>query len=85
MNILIIVIFILLLISLLWFKLFDIEYKCVEPHKEKHSGDYLRTAHSGVIRGIIIGILLGASPIETAIRNGAIFGITNPLVMFLGY
>jgi galactitol-specific phosphotransferase system IIC component len=80
-----VVIFVILLVSLLYHYLFVGKYDCASEPTEKKYGDYIKTSHSGWIRGFIIGLLLGASPFEAAIKNAAIFGMVNPIAMYLGY
>ena len=79
------VIFILILITIIYHYLFNKKYDCSSEPIERKYGDYIKTAHSGWIRGIIIGLLLGTLPLEAAVQNAAIFGVVNPMVMYLGY
>ncbi len=53
--------------------------------KQKKYTDYIRSSHSGFIRGVIMGCVMGDFGITTAIMNGAVFGIINPTMMYMGY
>lgn len=77
------VVFIILSISLLYHT-FIYQDDHVEKHKKKYS-EYMNTAHSGLIRGLIFGIILGDMGVMTGIKNGAIYGMANPLFLYLGY
>ena len=85
MHITFIIIFILLLLTFLYYKLFELSYDCKDKHIKKKYGDYIKSAHSGLIRGVMTGLLLGVIPLESAIKNAAIFGTINPLIMHMGY
>lgn len=53
--------------------------------KGKTYRDYIDTAHSGLIRGLVFGIILGDLGIVSGIRNAAIYGTINPLFLYMGY
>ena len=44
---------------------------------------YINSAHTGLIRGIIFGLLMDRN-LEVAIKNGAIYGIVNPIIVYIG-
>jgi hypothetical protein len=46
---------------------------------------YLRSVHSGFLRGILMGIMLGSNPVQVALQNGVLFACVNPLMMYMGY
>lgn len=60
------------------------ELLCEECYKNEYS-EYLKSSHSGMIRGIISGCLLGGFSLAPAIHQGAMFGILNPLMIHMGY
>jgi hypothetical protein len=72
------VIFIVLIISLIY------ELSCSNCYRKKHS-KYLKSCHSGLIRGIITGCLLGNFGMASAVQQGAIFGVLNPVMIHMGY
>ena len=72
------IIFILLVISLIY------EITCEDCYKKKNS-KYLKASHSGLIRGIIIGCIFGDFAIVSAIQQGTVFGVLNPLMIHMGY
>jgi hypothetical protein len=86
-----ILVFVVLLLSLLYYMIYG--YEDVDHHNnqkntvkdDKTIKDYIKTAHSGLIRGIILGLLLGDIGIITCIKNAAVFGVVNPIVMYAGY
>ncbi len=71
-------VFVFLVISLIY------EYSCADCYKKKNS-KYLKASHSGLIRGVITGCILGNFGMITAINQGAVFGILNPIMIHLGY
>lgn len=77
-NSLLLAIFVILLISLIY------EYSCDDCYKKKHS-KYLKSSHSGLIRGIVTGCILGNFGLVSAINQGAVFGVLNPIMMHIGY
>lgn len=72
------VVFILLVISLIY------ELSCSDCYKKKHS-KYLKSCHSGLIRGVITGCILGNFGAATAIQQGVVFGVLNPIMVHMGY
>ncbi len=72
------VVFILLMISLIY------ELNCEDCYKRKHS-KYLKSSHAGLIRGVLVGCILGDFGISSAIQQGAFFGVLNPVMLHLGY
>jgi hypothetical protein len=44
---------------------------------------YINKAQDGMIKGVLFGMILDGG-IITAIRNGAIYGIFNPLISYIG-
>ncbi len=77
-NSFLLAVFILLLLSLIY------EYSCDDCYKKKNS-KYLKACHSGLIRGVITGCILGNFGIISAINQGAVFGILNPIMLHMGY
>ena len=63
-----------------------IHHKTTLPDKkitdEKDYKFYINKAQDGMIRGILFGMVLDGG-VSTAIRNGAIYGIFNPLIALL--
>jgi len=82
MNSLQLAIFVLTFLSLLYFTCYPENYIRDNP---KTNIDYLRSAHSGLLRGLLIGFLIGDNGINTGIINGAIFAVINPIMLYLGY
>lgn len=78
------IIFIILCISM-WYHTFIYDDCDVNPTKEKKYIDYINTSHSGLMRGLVFGIILGDTGIQTGIKNAAIYGIINPLFLYYGY
>lgn len=88
MNHLHIVIFIIGLITLIYHRCFDNEiYKDLKEggQKEKKYADYINTSHSGMIRGLFLGAILGDMGIYSGIKNGAVFSVINPIMLYLNY
>ncbi len=77
-NTFLLAIFIVLIMSLIY------EYSCDDCYKKKNS-KYLKASHSGLIRGVISGCILGNFGIASAINQGAVFGILNPIMIHMGY
>lgn len=71
-------IFIVLILSLIY------EYSFEDCYKKKHS-KYLKACHSGLIRGVITGCVLGNFGVISAVHQGAVFGVLNPIMMHMGY
>ncbi len=83
-TILITIVFIIILITFIYDKIYcDIDDK--DPKPERKMREYFNTAHGGFLRGIFTGFLLGVSPYEAAIKNAAVFSVLNPTIMYLGY
>jgi uncharacterized membrane protein YbjE (DUF340 family) len=86
-----IIVFIILSISLLYHVfIYDHEHPnnvkhAAEKQKKKTYMDYINTAHAGLIRGLIFGIILGDMGVYTGIKNAAIYGMVNPLFLSIGY
>jgi len=57
----------------------------IKSEKEKTCTDYINTAHSGMVRGLVFGIILGDAGLRTGIKNAAIYGILNTLFLYFGY
>lgn len=53
--------------------------------KERTFKDYLKSSHSGMIRGVIVGAALGTNGIGSCVANAVTFGLLNPLMMYAGY
>lgn len=88
MNYIHTIIFIIGIITLLYHKCFDREiYNDLKAggQKEKKYVDYINTSHSGMIRGLLLGAILGDAGIYSGIRNGAVFSVINPLMLYLNY
>ncbi len=71
-------IFVVLALSLVY------ELSCSDCYKKQHSR-YLKASHAGLIRGIITGCILGNFGIVSAINQGAVFGLLNPVMIHMGY
>jgi membrane associated rhomboid family serine protease len=82
------VIFIIISITLIYHFIYDYDTDDDEDEKKqtKKYKDYIKTTHSGFIRGVLMGCIfswdLGISAI---IMNGAVFGVINPMMMHMGY
>lgn len=57
----------------------------IKIDKYKTTDEYITSAHSGIIRGVISGILLGDLGVVSAIHQGALYGILNPLMSYFGH
>ncbi len=77
-NSLLYAIFVILLLSLLY------ELSCPDCYEKSHS-HYLKASHSGLIRGIITGCILGDFGLSSAVQQGVVFGILNPVMVHMGY
>jgi hypothetical protein len=78
-------VFAVILISMIYFYLIDRDYykqKCEEEHTIIR---YIKASHSGLIRGMVIGILLGDYGLVSGMTNGAVYGILNPVMVYFGY
>lgn len=73
-------IFIILVLSLIY-ELTKPKSKCYNGKKSR----YLKACHAGFIRGAIAGTFLGGFSYVSAIQQGVMFGILNPLMIHLGY
>lgn len=63
-----------------------IPYDDEKPIKKENTyRDYIATAHSGLLRGMVFGIILGDLGLVSGIRNAAIYGTINPLFLYMGY
>jgi hypothetical protein len=71
-------VFIIILISLLY------ELSCEDCYNKKNSR-YLKSSHSGLIRGVITGCILGNFDYISAVQQGAVFGVINPFMVHMGY
>ena len=84
-------IFIVLLLSVLWHlithKTTAIKgvYAEKKDDSEKNLDEYISSAHSGIIRGAISGIILGDLGITSALHQGAVSGVLNPLMLYFGH
>jgi hypothetical protein len=45
--------------------------------------DYIKTSRSGLIRGCVIGYVLGDYQFYTGLYSGTVYAILNPLLMYL--
>ncbi len=78
MNQLTYTICIILLLSVIY----DACLSSVHPYS---TNKYMRASHSGFIRGALIGCVLGDHGLYSAVNQGAVFGIINPIVLYMGY
>lgn len=51
--------------------------------QKKTNADYINKMQNGIFRGVLFGLLLDTS-LTTAVRNGAIYAVINPLTMYFG-
>lgn len=80
-----VIILIIIMVSM-WYHNFVYKDTCVkQTEKEKNYMDYINTAHSGMVRGLVFGIILGDAGLYTGIKNAAIYGVVNPLFLYFGY
>lgn len=79
------IIFIILVVSLLYDLITNLYDDTYVGKEEKSYIEYINTAHSGLIRGLIFGFILGDLGLDTGIKNAAVYGMANPIFMYLGY
>lgn len=80
------VIVILVILSLIYHTYLHGQIQIPEDEKKCKTRtyiDYINKMHSGMLRGVIFGLILNGS-IVTAIQNGAVYGTVTPLIMYLG-
>jgi hypothetical protein len=78
-------IFIVVTISIIYYTYLRPEDERLIEREEKIIDDYIRSAHSGMIKGLIFGIMLGEYAIADGIKHAAINSIVHPIVMYLGF
>lgn len=65
---------------------YDIETNTArDKAQKKTTREYIDIAHSGLIRGLIFGIIMGDLGLMTGIRNAAIYSTLNPAITYIGY
>jgi hypothetical protein len=79
LNSFLLAIFIVLIVTVIYeWSTFD------DCYKHAHSR-YLKSCHAGLIRGIVTGCALGNFGFISAIHQGAVFGIMNPVMLYIGF
>lgn len=53
--------------------------------KKKNNLDYVEAAESGIIRGCIIGFLLGDFALISGATSALVYSTVSPTLMYLGY
>ena len=60
--------------------------KTIDKNKSKKTiKDYISASQSGLIRGCIIGYILGDKGLYSSLSSGTTYAIINPMIMYLGY
>ena len=53
--------------------------------KNKKSIDYVNASESGIVRGCIIGFLLGNFGLTSGATSALVYGTVSPLMIYLGF
>jgi hypothetical protein len=77
-NIILISVFVILIISIIW------ELSCDDCYARR-DGKYLKSVHSGLVRGFLIGCLTGDFWMIEGIEKGVLYATTNSLILNIGY
>ena len=56
-----------------------------EKSKEKTLDDYLDTCKSGLVRGCVLGYLLGDNGLYSSFTSGGTYALVNPILMYIGF
>lgn len=85
-----IIIFVLLIMSLIYHLYLHGDVRVPDdanPPKEKNYSSYINSAHSGMVKAFVFGVVTSSpdAAISTAIQNAVIYGLLNPVIMYIGY
>ena len=58
--------------------------RVIDEKNKKRVRDYIKTSKSGLIRGCIMGYVLGSGGIYSAMISGGSYAIINPIMMSIG-
>jgi hypothetical protein len=78
-------IFIVVAISIIYYTYLCPEEEILIKREEKIIDDYIKSAQTGMIKGLIFGITLGDYVIADGIKHAAINAVVHPIVMYFGY
>lgn len=85
------VIFIIIILSIAW-NLFTSRSTVVKGTDNTEGGDnekgihkYINAAHAGAIRGLAGGLLLGDLGLVSGINSAVVYGVLNPVMLYLGH